>query len=226
MAEDPPACAGAWPALSPTRVPFGIASEASAPPVRTSQEARFIGRENPGRPAPRRSPCAARIDPNTGTSPPSLRLAMLIRTDDLSGPEIRSLLEEHLRHMHELSPPESVHALDLDQLRRPDVTFWTVWSGAELLGCGALRELDARHGEVKSMRTAAAHRRRGAGRAMLEHILREARARGYSRLSLETGSVAGFEAARRLYESFGFEDCPPFGDYVEDPHSVYMTKAL
>ena len=134
---------------------------------------------------------------------------MLIRTDDLSGPEIRALLEEHLRHMHELSPPESVHALDLDKLRRPDVTFWTVWSGAQLLGCGALRELDPRHGEVKSMRTAAAHRRRGAARAMLEHILREARARDYARLSLETGSVEGFEAARRLYESFGFRECPP-----------------
>jgi len=97
---------------------------------------------------------------------------MLIRTDDLSGPEIRALLEEHLRHMHELSPPESVHALDLGKLRRPDITFWTAWSGSELLGCGALRELDPRHGEVKSMRSAAAHRRRGAGRAMLEHILR------------------------------------------------------
>jgi putative acetyltransferase len=128
--------------------------------------------------------------------------------------------------MHELSPPESVHALDLGKLRRPDITFWTAWSGSELLGCGALRELDPRHGEVKSMRSAAAHRRRGAGRAMLEHILREARARGYSRLSLETGSGEGFEAARGLYESFGFGCCPPFGDYVEDPYSVFMTKAL
>jgi putative acetyltransferase len=149
-----------------------------------------------------------------------------IRLDDLAGPEIRALLEEHLRHMHELSPPESVHALDIDALRRPDVTFWTAWSGAHLLGCGALRELSAMHGEIKSMRTAPTHRGQGAARAMLEHIVAQARQRGYQRLSLETGSMAGFEPARRLYETAGFTRCAPFEGYLDDPHSVFMTKAL
>jgi putative acetyltransferase len=151
---------------------------------------------------------------------------MEIRLDDLSGPEVRALLEEHLSNMHELSPPESVHAMDPSKLRRPDVTFWTVWSGSELLGCGALRELTPTHGEVKSMRTPLAQRRRGAGRAVLTHIIDEARRRSYQRLSLETGSMAAFAPAHRLYESFGFAFCGPFGDYVEDPNSVFMTKAL
>ena len=151
---------------------------------------------------------------------------MLIKRDDLSGVQIRALLAEHLRSMHELSPPESVHALDLSALTQPDVTFWTVWSGTELLGCGALRELTPRHGEVKSMRTAQHHRRRGVGRAMLEHIIREARMRAYERLSLETGSMKAFEPAQKLYESYGFTYCAPFAEYVEDPNSVFMTKRL
>ena len=151
---------------------------------------------------------------------------MEIRLDDLSGPEIRALLDEHLGNMRALSPPESVHAMDLSKLRRPDVTFWTAWSDGRLLGCGALRELTPTHGEVKSMRTALAHRRRGAGRAVLTHIIDEARRRSYERLSLETGSMAAFAPAHRLYESFGFGYCPPFGDYVDDSHSVFMTKAL
>lgn len=151
---------------------------------------------------------------------------MEIRVDDLSGPEIKALLQEHLDSMHRLSPPESVHALDLSGLRRPDVTFWTVWSSGELLGCGALRELSPTHGEVKSMRTANAHRRCGAGRAVLMHILDEARRRSYERLSLETGSMAAFAPAHRLYESFGFRYCGPFGDYAEDPNSLFMTKNL
>lgn len=151
---------------------------------------------------------------------------MEIRLDDLSGAQIRALLQEHLRNMHELSPPESVHAMDITKLRQPDVTFWTVWSAGELLGCGALRELTPKHGEVKSMRTALAHRRRGAGRAVLVHIIEEARRRSYERLSLETGSMKAFEPAHKLYASFGFSFCPPFGDYVDDPNSVFMTKAL
>lgn len=151
---------------------------------------------------------------------------MQIRQDDLSGAEIRALLTEHLRSMHELSPPESVHALPIDKLRQPDVTFWTVWADAELLGCGALRELDVDHGEIKSMRTSLVHRRRGAARVMLEHIIAEAQRRGYARLSLETGSMPAFAPARRLYEQFGFAHCEPFGDYHEDPNSVFMTRAL
>ena len=151
---------------------------------------------------------------------------MEIRLDDLTGPEIAALLDEHLDNMHALSPPESVHAMDISKLRRPDVTFWTAWSNGELLGCGALRELSPTHGEVKSMRTALAHRRCGAGRAVLVHIIDEARRRSYERLSLETGSMAAFAPAHRLYESFGFSFCGPFGDYREDPNSVFMTKVL
>ncbi|HVE54099.1 MAG TPA: GNAT family N-acetyltransferase [Ramlibacter sp.] len=151
---------------------------------------------------------------------------MKIERDDLTRPEIHALLEEHLQNMRELSPPESVHALDLDRLRRPEITFWTAWDGPVLAGCGALKELDPRHGEIKSMRTPAALRRRGAGRAMLAHILEVARARGYERLSLETGSMAAFRPAQQLYESFGFTQCGPFGDYAPDPNSVFMTLRL
>lgn len=151
---------------------------------------------------------------------------MQIRIDDLSGPEIRLLLEEHLRDMHATSPPESVHALDLEGLRGSDISFWTVWSQGELLGCGALKQLDAAHAEVKSMRTAPAHRRRGVARAMLQHILAEARVRACARLSLETGSMAAFAPARSLYERFGFSYCAPFADYIEDPNSVFMTRTL
>jgi len=149
---------------------------------------------------------------------------MDIRLDDLTGPEIHALLEEHLRDMRRISPPESVHALDLSGLRRPEVTFWTAWADGELLGCGALKEIDPGHGEIKSMRTAAAHRRAGVARAMLQHLLRVAEGRGYRRVSLETGSQDAFEPARRLYASFGFRPCPPFDGYAEDPNSVFMTR--
>ncbi|MFO1309431.1 MAG: GNAT family N-acetyltransferase [Burkholderiales bacterium] len=126
--------------------------------------------------------------------------------------------------MRAISPPESVHALDLDGLRRPEITFWTAWSGNALLGCGALKELSPDHGEVKSMRTARAHRRSGVARAMLAHIVAAARRRGYQRLSLETGSMAEFAPARSLYERFGFRYCEPFAGYVDDPNSVFMTR--
>jgi len=149
-----------------------------------------------------------------------------IRRDDLTGPEIHALLEEHLRHMHAVSPPESVHALDLDKLRRPEITFWTAWAGGSLAGCGALKQIDAAHGEIKSMRTAQAHRGTGAGRAMLAHIVAEAARRGYTRLSLETGSQDAFIPARALYASAGFAECGPFEGYQEDPHSVFMTRTL
>ena len=151
---------------------------------------------------------------------------MRIEVDDLSRPQVHDLLREHLANMHELSPPESVHALDLSKLRSPDITFWTVWDGPTLLGCGALKELDPEHGEVKSMRTPVALRRRGAGRAILAHILAEARTRGYRRLSLETGSIDAFWPAQRLYESFGFTRCGPFADYTADPNSVFMSLEL
>lgn len=151
---------------------------------------------------------------------------MRIQLDDLQGPEIHALLEAHMRGMHALSPPESVHALDLDGLRQPNVRFWTAWDGADLLGCGALKQLDAEHAEIKSMRTAEQHLRKGVARALLAHIVEQAQALGLRRLSLETGPVPGFAAAHRLYQAFGFQECGPFADYKLDPHSVFMTRLL
>ena len=151
---------------------------------------------------------------------------MRIEVDDLSRSEVHALLVEHLQNMHELSPPESVHALNLDGLKLPEVTFWTVWSESELVGCGALKELDGTHGEVKSMRTPASKRRQGAGRLVLAHIIEVARGRGYERLSLETGTMEAFKPAHRLYESYGFKYCGPFGSYQEDPNSVFMSLKL
>jgi len=151
---------------------------------------------------------------------------MRIVEDDLTSAEVAGLLDEHLDGMHEHSPPESVHALDLRRLRGPDVTFWTAWEGNELLGCGALQELDTSHGEIKSMRTAHAHLGRGVASAILEHIMAEAANRHYTRLSLETGSGAAFEPSHALYLKFGFEFCGPFGDYVDDPFSRFMTREL
>lgn len=149
-----------------------------------------------------------------------------IRLDDLTGCEIQNLLHEHLRDMRAASPPESVHALDLTGLRQPEVTLWSAWSGTALMGCGALKQLDAGHGEIKSMRTAEGWRRSGVAQALLTHIVQEARRRGYDRLSLETGTQPVFQAARRLYERFGFVVCAPFDGYNEDPNSVFMTCRL
>lgn len=151
---------------------------------------------------------------------------MQIRLDDLRGAAIQALLAEHLADMHAISPRESVHALDVERLRAPEITFWTVWDGEVLLGCGALKQLDPVHGEIKSMRTAGSQRGRGVGRAMLDHILATARGRGYRRLSLETGSQAAFAPARRLYERAGFVPCGPFADYRPDPNSVFLTLLL
>ncbi|HIC81287.1 MAG TPA: GNAT family N-acetyltransferase [Kiloniellaceae bacterium] len=151
---------------------------------------------------------------------------MIIREDDLRGREIAALLEAHLEVMAEHSPPESRHALDLEGLRVPEVTFWTAWEDAQLLGCAALKELSPDHGEVKSMHTARAARGKGVARRLLEHLIAEARCRAYGRLSLETGSMEGFAPARALYSGFGFEYCPPFADYRLDPNSVFMTLAL
>lgn len=151
---------------------------------------------------------------------------MEIRIDDLRGIEIARLLEQHLQDMRRVSPPESVHALDLEGLRAPEITFWTVWEGSVLAGCGALKELDANHGEIKSMRTAPEFRNQGVAALMLRHLIAEARARNYNRLSLETGSMDFFEPARRLYRRFGFDPCGPFSTYVEDSNSVFMTMQL
>jgi putative acetyltransferase len=151
---------------------------------------------------------------------------MNIQRDDLTGPEIHQLLQQHLQGMALHSPPESIHALDIGALRQPGITFWTAWDNGELLGCGALKELDTQHAEIKSMRTAPAHLRKGVAGALLAHIIEEAKQRGYQRLSLETGSADAFEPARRLYAGFGFEFCEPFADYVPDPYSVFMTRAI
>ena len=151
---------------------------------------------------------------------------MQIRIDDLTGPEIAALLEEHILDMRSVSPPESKHALDLVGLRRTEITFWTIWDGPQLAGCGALKQLDATHGEIKSVRTSKACRHRGVASAMLTHIIAEARKRSYRRLSLETGSMPFFEPARRLYLKFGFVPCGPFAGYKDDPNSVFFTRVL
>jgi putative acetyltransferase len=151
---------------------------------------------------------------------------MQIAIDPLEGSRIAALLQAHLDEMHRISPPESVHALDLSRLRAPDITFWSAYEGDTLLGCAALRALDATHGEVKSMRTTPQARRRGVAAALLEQVMTEARRRGYRRLSLETGSQPEFAPARALYARFGFVECGPFGDYRLDPCSTFMTRAM
>jgi len=151
---------------------------------------------------------------------------LVFRLDDLSSDEVRELITYHLAEMHKISPAESVHALDVDKLREPGVTFWSVWSEGELAGCGALKQLDEARGEIKSMRVAPAFLGRRVGRAILEHLTSQARARGMTSLWLETGSTEPFAAALRLYESAGFVRCDPFDDYVEDPFSVFMTKTI
>jgi putative acetyltransferase len=170
--------------------------------------------------------CRGWIGPDPEGHRAGITGAFRLTVDDLAGPEICALLEEHLENMRSISPPESVHALDLETLQRPEITFWTGWFGDDLAGCGALKTLDPTHGEIKSMRTASRHRNRGVARAVLGHILSNARRRGLARVSLETGSQPAFEPARRLYASFGFTFCGPFGEYREDPNSVFMTLAL
>ena len=151
---------------------------------------------------------------------------MHIKEDDLSGPEIRALLEVHFAGMLANSPEGSCHFLDFDGLNAADVTFWSIWDDGALAGCGALKQHDAILGEIKSMRTDAAHLGKGVGAQMLEHILVEARARGLERVSLETGSGEAFAAAHKLYLRHGFDYCAPFADYKEDPFSRCMTLAL
>ena len=151
---------------------------------------------------------------------------MQIEIDDLSRPAVHALLQEHLDNMFELSPPDQVFALDLSKLKVPEITVWTAWNGRELLGCGALKVLSPTHGEIKSMRTPAAARRQGAGRAILRHIISVARDRGYKTISLETGSHPAFGAAHSLYRAHGFVVSGPFGSYLPDPHSVFMELRL
>ncbi len=155
-----------------------------------------------------------------------LPIALTIRLDDLSHPAIHALLEEHLDSMRSISPPDSVHALDLDGLRADDITFWSAWQGDQLLGCAALKQLSLVHGEIKSMRISASQRRKGVARALLEHIVNVAGTRQYELLSLETGSMAEFIPARTLYASVGFTYCGPFANYVEDSNSTFMHRRI
>ncbi len=149
-----------------------------------------------------------------------------IAEDDLTGADIAALLHLHLDEMHQWSPPESAHAMPIERLRGDDVTFYAAWDGARLAACGALKQLDPGHGELKSMRAHPDYRGRGAGRAILAHLLGEAQARGYTRVSLETGRPEAFLPARRLYESHHFAECPPFDDYAADEFSICMTREL
>jgi putative acetyltransferase len=149
-----------------------------------------------------------------------------IRPDDLLSAPTRQLIGRHLRGMHENSPAKSVHAFDIDKLCDPAVTFWSAWVNGEIAGCGALKRIDDERGEVKSMRVADAFLGQGIGRAVLVHIISEARARGMRSLWLETGSAPAFARALRLYESAGFVRCGPFGDYCNDPFSVFMTLTM
>ena len=151
---------------------------------------------------------------------------MRIEIDDLSRPQVLALLEEHLRNMYEITPPQFVFAFDANKLKAADVTFWTAWDGDSLLGCAALKELSATEGEIKSMRTPATRRRTGAGRALLNHIIDVARARGYRVLYLETGRQPAFAPAQALYASAGFTRCGPFGQYRENGNSVFMSLSL
>ena len=158
------------------------------------------------------------------TRPAAPRLT--IRADHLTGAAVLALLQLHLDEMHAFSPPDSVHALPAEALRAPGVTFWSAWSGDDLAGVAALKQIDKAHGEIKSMRAAPAWRGRGVGQMLLDHLIAEARRRGYERLSLETGRPAPFHAAQKLYHANGFAECPPFADYVADDFSMCMSRTL
>ncbi|HCG7438012.1 GNAT family N-acetyltransferase [Vibrio parahaemolyticus] len=151
---------------------------------------------------------------------------MRIEIDDLERPQVLALLEEHLQDMYATSPPESVHALDVSKLKLPSITFWTGWDGEQLLGCVAMSQLEDDHAELKSMRTTPSARKQGVASRLLNHVIEQAKHQGIQRLSLETGSMAFFEPAHRLYEKHGFVYCEPFGDYQPDPNSRFMTLAL
>ena len=151
---------------------------------------------------------------------------MEIKIDDLTDIRTIELIRTHLAGMAENSPAESIHALNVAELKRDHITFYSAWEDNDILGCGALKELTTKHGEVKSMRTAEKHLRKGIASAILQHIINEAKIRGYTKLSLETGALEAFQPAHRLYESFGFTYCEPFDNYIDDPNSVFMTMHL
>ncbi|GIU16406.1 putative N-acetyltransferase YsnE [Shewanella sp. c952] len=151
---------------------------------------------------------------------------MQIRVGELDNKQVLALLSEHHQDMLSHSPVESVHALDISGLKAVDVTFWSLWCADQLVGIGALKQLDKYHGEIKSMRTSVQFLRQGVAHKILAHLIAEARTRGYQRLSLETGSMDAFKPAQKLYQQFGFQECLPFGDYNVDPYSSFMTLTL
>jgi putative acetyltransferase len=151
---------------------------------------------------------------------------MNIRLDDLSGADVQALLQDHLDQMESTAPPESRHALDLTGLKQPDVSFYALRIEDQLAGCGAIKQIDETHGELKSMKTASKYLRQGVGAQMLSFLIEEGKRTGLTRLSLETGSMSYFEPAHALYKKYGFVECPPFGDYQDDPMSFFMTLAL
>lgn len=153
-------------------------------------------------------------------------MTLTIKQGNVTHPQVVALLEFHLQCMHDTSPPESVHALDLSALQTPEMTFWSAWKQNDLAGCGALKALDGCCGEIKSMRTSSKFLKQGIAWQLLEHVVNEARLRGYERLYLETGSQDYFAPARSMYEKYGFEHCGPFAQYTEDPNSVFMTLSL
>ena len=151
---------------------------------------------------------------------------MNIKIDTLHSSIVIDFLEQHIEDMKSVSPPESKHALDLDGLKKPNITFWTIWNDDKLVGCGALAKLDETQGEIKSMRVAPSARAKGVATAMLKHILDEAAKVGLDRVSLETGSMPFFRPAHMLYKKFGFKECKPFADYRQDPNSIFMSKSI
>ena len=151
---------------------------------------------------------------------------MNIVDDDLEGPEIAALLREHVQGMVDTSLPDSIHTLSIEALRSPDIAVWSAWERSELLGCGALKELDDSTGEIKSMRTADDHLGKGVATEILQHIVKISRQRGYRSLYLETGSAPAFEPAHSLYLKAGFSYCGPFADYSDDSFSRFMVLPL
>ncbi|NQZ24116.1 MAG: GNAT family N-acetyltransferase [Colwellia sp.] len=151
---------------------------------------------------------------------------MIIKIDNLDGIEVKQLLQEHHDDMLKHSPPESVHALDLSSLKLPEVTFWTAWISGQLAGCGALKQLDEKHVELKSMRTAQQFLRKGVAANILQHMLTTAKEQSFEKVSLETGTMDAFVPAQKLYKRFGFRECKPFADYQEDPYSMFLEKTF
>jgi len=151
---------------------------------------------------------------------------MIIKIDNLDGAQVKQLLQEHHEDMLKHSPPESVHALDLSSLKQPEVTFWTAWINGQLAGCGALKKLDDKHAELKSMRTSQQFLRKGVAGNLLKQMLAIAEEQSYEKVSLETGTMEAFVPAQKLYKSFGFRECKPFADYQEDPYSMFLEKTL